>query len=153
MRTPPLRARRDVDLQLLADHLGFVDRVLRDVECRSVFDDAHERVERRDERRAMLFHQRDAFVVDVAAVLDRGDARTNRVLDAARSDRVCGDAHAVRFRFQNSGAHLFLAELIVADDGTRRQYAARRDHLDAVGAGFELFAHRFAHVPRTVGLT
>ena len=55
-------------------------------------------------------------------------------------------------RFLDGGGEFVVGELRVARHRTARQHAAGGDRLDAVRAGFELFAHGFARIPGPVDL-
>ena len=112
--------------------------------------DAGRRAQRRDEIDAALLEERDRFVVEHRAVLDRIDAGAQRVLDALRADRVGGDAQSVPMRFVDRGGKLVGGELRVARHGALGHHAAGRDQLDAIGAGPHLLAHRLARVPRRI---
>ena len=109
-------------------------------------------VESGHERDVTLEHQVDPFIVDEVAVLDAGDACTQRVLDAGRAFGVSQRAvDAGGAGFLNNGPHLLDGELRrVGGVGGRPDSAGGHD-LDPVGAGSNLQPGRAPNRIRSVG--
>ncbi len=99
----------------------------------------------------MLFRQTDAFVVDQAAVLDRVDARQDRVLDAFGAVSVRGDLAAAHVRRFRRCLEFLEGELRRARTVALREHAARGEDLDHVHAVLHLGANDVANLVHAVG--
>ena len=82
-----------------SDFLFFLDRFRQHSGLRAFLQNEIVVVDVEDEIGAVLFRQRDAFVVDQAAVLDGIDAGADRVFDRLRAMRVRGDFASQFVRF------------------------------------------------------
>ena len=99
----------------------------------------------------MLLGERDALIVDERRVLDGGDARADRILDAFGRMRVGRDAQAEIVRLVDGRAQLLGREL----DGFRiapmGEHRARGQYLDVIGAAVRKFPDLLPHLPGAVG--
>ncbi len=100
---------------------------------------------------AALLEQADAFVVDQAAMLDRGDAGARRALDALGAVGMGGDLLVPHGGLGDQGVELLLGVLRRADLGLLGEHAAGRHDLDPIGAVLDLEAHQLADLGDAVG--
>ena len=100
----------------------------------------------------MLFHELDAFIVQIGAVLDRRDARAHGILDSIGAVRMGGDLEPEGVRLFNGGRQLVRCELLRLGAAAVREDGARGEHLDHVHALRNEQTHFLPYFPRTVGL-
>ena len=98
----------------------------------------------------MLLRQRDAFVVDEAAVLDGIDAGANRVFDRLRAVRVRRDFATQLVRFFDDRLQLFERVLRRARLIALAQDSAGSADLDHIGAVLHGLAYFRSRRPRAV---
>ena len=84
-------------------------------------------------------------------MFDRGHACADGSLDAFRAVGVSGYALAPHFGFFDYGVHLFLRKLRRADRFLFGEHARRREHLDQIGAVFDLEANQLTNFVNAVG--
>src|SRR5262249_9564059 len=133
------------------DHSLFLDYLFGVAELGELGQDVIVVVDVGDQISPALFHHLDAFVVNQAAVFDRGHAGADGALDAFRAVGVSGYALAPHFGFFDYGVHLFLRKLRRADRLFFGEHARRRDHLDQISAVFDLEANQLANLADAVG--
>src|SRR5580698_4846041 len=134
-----------------ADFLFFLDRFGQHSGLRALLQYKIVIVDVEDEIRAVLLGQRDAFVIDEAAVLDGIDAGVDRVLDRLRTVRVRGDFAAEFVSFFDDRTQFFERVLRRAGLIAFAQYSAGCADLDNIGAVLHGFAHFRARGPGSVG--
>src|SRR5262245_21145359 len=83
-------------------------------------------------------------------MFDRIDASTNRTLGAFRAMRVCCSLLAQRVRLVHDRVQFLLRELGDVWRVGEREHAARRAHLDDVGAVLDVVANRLSTFVRAV---
>src|ERR1700745_901886 len=79
---------------------------------------------------AALLHERDVFVIDIAAVFDGIDSGENCVFDSERTMRMVCDFAAEAGRGVDDGLHFFRAELLERGIVAFRKHAAGGHKLD-----------------------
>ena len=106
-----------------------------------------------NEVRALRLHQGKRLSGCEGAVFDRVDTGAYRVFDCFLGIDVCGHFHAERVRGLHCGAHFVVGHELLARVIARRCDAARRHHLDQVGAASPMFtdpdARLFGRVNQT----
>ena len=94
----------------------------------------------------------DGFVIELDAVLDRGDAGIDAVVQSGTIIGVAGDLETLQAGFIDDGLDLFKTEIRDTQNLAVGQEAIAvvSIHFDQVGAVVELFTHGFARFVRTV---
>src|SRR5260370_13534780 len=102
---------------------------------------------------AVLFGQRDSFLINQRGVLDRSDPGANRILDSLGSVRVRFHAETKIRRFAHRSLQFLGSELGRIGVSAMRWHSASGKHFDVVHAVVRELANFLAHFPWAVRFT
>jgi hypothetical protein len=122
----------------LAELSIVLQKILGQASVSPIFLDAFFVVNIHVEISAVLLGEGDAFVVDLAGVLDGGDSGEDCVLDALRGVRMRFDAEAEVTGFIDRGAQLFEGEFLRVGIAAVREDGAARKNLDVSWASLRM---------------
>jgi len=121
------------------DLLHLLSRLLR--QLIEVLDAVLDDRSRRDQHRALLLHQRNGLIIEVAAMLDSPDASMQRIHNASLAVAMRSDDAIRAGRLVDDGGDLGGRELRVQRVVDQAQHAAGRADLDDLRAAAQLQPH------------